>query len=217
MRTMFHVICGLGLAAVIASPASAQGQGRGGPWGGGGLSMLIGNASVQKELKLDDDQAQKGKDFAQKAMEKMGEVRQQLQGLEGDERRTKMQEINKEMNASALKAFGEFLKPDQLARLKQISYQARGAMVFSDPEVASKLSITDAQKSEIQSIVEASREKMPTREDFQDDREAAMKKSAEVQKETMTEIAGKLNDEQQKTWKELIGAPFQIKYEPRPQ
>jgi hypothetical protein len=33
----------------------------------------------------------------------------------------------------------------------------------------------------------------------------------------MEKAAGKLNDEQQKSWKELIGAPFEIKYERRPQ
>ena len=42
-----------------------------------------------------------------------------------------------------------------------------------------------------------------------------MKKSAEVNKETLSQIVSKLNDEQQKSWKELIGAPFEIKYEPR--
>ena len=35
-----------------------------------------------------------------------------------------------------------------------------------------------------------------------------MKKMAEIRKETLEKVAAKLNDEQQKTWKELIGAPF---------
>ena len=52
---------------------------------------------------------------------------------------------------------------------------------------------------------------------FQDDREGAMKKMAELRKETLEKVAAKLNDEQQKGWKELIGAPFEVKYEPRPQ
>ncbi len=63
-----------------------------------------------------------------------------------------MQEINKEMNESAMKAFGEFLKPEQIARLKQISYHDARSRAFSDPEVAKKLNLTDAQKSEIQTI-----------------------------------------------------------------
>ena len=43
-----------------------------------------------------------------------------------------------------------------------------------------------------------------------------MKKMAELRKETLEKAAAKLNDEQQKTWKELIGAPFEVKFEPRP-
>ena len=91
-------------------------------------------------------------------------------------------------------------------------------MAFSDPEVAKKLSLTDAQKSEIETIVTDSRAEM--REIFQsagDDREAAMKKLAEHRKETLAKVTAKLNDEQQKTWKELIGSPFEVVFTPRPQ
>ncbi len=129
-----------------------------------------------------------------------------------------MTELNKEMNESTLKAVGEFLKPEQVTRLHQISYQARGAMAFSDPEIAKKLNITDSQKDEIKTIVDESNTAM--RELFaglQDDREGTMKKIAEHRKETLSKVVAKLNDEQQKTWKEMIGAPFELKMEaPRP-
>src|SRR6478672_11623708 len=116
MRSLFRTIMGLGLLALIAGPAAAQ-QGRGfGCGGGGNLSTLAANTGVQKELKLDDQQVEKAKDLAEKTREKMRETRETLQGLEGEERRTKQQEISREMNASSLKALGEFLKPEQLAR-----------------------------------------------------------------------------------------------------
>ena len=41
----------------------------------------------------------------------------------------------------------------------------------------------------------------------QDDREAAMKKMTELRKQTLSKAEAKLNDEQQKTWKELLGTP----------
>ena len=47
----------------------------------------------------------------------------------------------------------------------------------------------------------------------QDDREAAMKKITELRKQTLTKAEAKLNDEQQKTWKELLGSAFEVKYE----
>jgi len=209
---------GFGLVALLAGPAFAQGQGRGfGMMGGYG--MLVGNASVQVELKLDDQQKEKAKEFADKARAQGQEIREKLQGLEGEELRTKRQEIMKEINESALKAFGEFLKPEQIARIKQISVQTRGAMAFSDPEVAKKLNLTDSQKSDIQSIVqdqmEASRG-LFSQDQSPEDREAAMKKMSELRKESLGKATAKLNDEQQKTWKELIGAPFELKIERRP-
>jgi len=210
---------GLGMAAILAAPAMAQGQGRGfgGMMGGGGISMLIGNESVQKEIKLDDQQTEKAKELATKNREKMTELREKLQGLEQDEQRTKRQEFAKEMNASTSKAIAEFLKPEQIKRLHEISYQTMGANAFTDPDVIKKLSITDTQKGEIQTIVDESRQEM--REIFQslqDDREAGMKKLAEHRKETLGKVVAKLNDEQQKTWKEMIGSPFEVKFPPPP-
>ena len=212
MNAMIRTMLGLGLVALIAGPAAAQGQGRG-MFGRGNAAMLLNNESVQKELKLDNTQVEKGKELSEKTREKMTEARDSVQGLEGEERMTKMRELNREINESALKTMGEFLKPEQVARLKQIVNQQRGAMAFSDPEIAKKLNLTDSQKTDIQEIVRESREKMPSRDDFQSDREAAMKKMQEVNKETLSQVEGKLNDEQRKTWKDLLGAPFEIKYE----
>jgi hypothetical protein len=109
------------------------------------------------------------------------------------------------------------MKPEQITRLKQISCQQRGAMAFSDPEIAKKLNITDSQKSDIQSIVQESMGEMRTIfEENRDDRDAMMKKIAEHRKATLAKVEAKLNDEQQKTWKEILGSPFEIKIQPRP-
>jgi len=211
MRTMVRSMVALGLVALLASPALAQGQGRGFGMGGFGLGGLIGNGSVQKELKLDEKQVEKATEYAATARAKGAENRSKLEGLEGEERRTKQAELTKEANEAALKAFGDFLKPEQIARLKQVSLQVRGARAFSDHEVATKLNLTDSQKTDITAIVTESGAQM--REIFQqagDDREAATKKMAELNKKTLTDVEGKLNDEQQKTWKSLIGAPFEF-------
>jgi len=210
MRTMFRTLLGLGLVALLASPAAAQGRGR----GFGNVGILLGNASVQKELKLDDQQVEKAKELAEKTGEKMQELRESLQGLEGEERMTKMQQLNRELNESTLKSAAAFLKPEQITRLKQISYQQRGAQAFSDPEISTKLNLTDSQKSDIQTIVQDSFQEMRTIfQENQDDPEARMKKMTELQKQTRAKAEAKLNDEQSKSWKELLGAPFEVKYE----
>jgi hypothetical protein len=213
MRTMFRAVLGLSLVALVASPVAAQGQGRGsGMFMGGALGALIGNSGVQKELKLDDTQVEKAKELATKTREQMREHFQDLQGLEGAERRTKQQEFNKEMRESSTKALGEFLKPDQIHRLKQISYHLRGPGVLLEAEVAHKLELSADQKKEVRTILQEMVEHATKiREEHRGDPETIMKKSNEARKESMQKAVTKLNDEQQKTWKEILGAPFELK------
>ena len=63
MRAFLTATVGLGLVALLAGPAAAQGRGGFGMFGGGGFAMLLGNESVQKELKLDDKQVEKAKEL----------------------------------------------------------------------------------------------------------------------------------------------------------
>jgi hypothetical protein len=213
---MLRGVVGLGLVALLAGPALAQGRGGFGMGGGGGISGLIGNESVQKELKMDDTQVTKAKELADKNREKMMATFAETKDLEKEERGKKIQEIMKEVNDSPVKAIGEYLKPEQIARLHQCSYQVRGAMAFADPEVAKKLNITDAQKGEIKTITdEANEAARELRQGFRDDPEGTQKKITEHNKETLAKVVAKLNDEQQKTWKEMCGPPF-TDYKPTP-
>jgi len=217
MRTLSKTIVALGLVALMAGPALAQ-QGRGGGggrgFGGGGIGMLLSNASVQHELKLDATQIEKAKELADKAREKFTASRESLQSLQGEERFKKMAELNKEANEEANKAVGAFLSKDQVHRLHQIHHQVQGAQAFTEEHVQTKLKLTDAQKSEIAAINTEAREKMGAIfRDSQGDREAAMAKTTELRKETLAKVEAKLTAAQKTTYKEMPGAPFEIKFE----
>ncbi len=217
MRTVSKTIVALGLVALMAGPALAQ-QGRGGGggrgYGGGGIGMLLSNASVQQELKLDATQIEKAKELSTKLREKVTAV---TQGLEGQERFAKIREISKELNTEANTGAKEFLKPEQLKRLHQIHHQVQGAQAFTDEHVQSKLKLTDAQKSDIDSIVQASNTEIGVLfQNMQSDPEGTRAKLHEHRKETLAKVESKLTDEQKTAYKELLGAPFEIKYEPRP-
>jgi Spy/CpxP family protein refolding chaperone len=217
MRAFFTATLALGLVGLLAGSAAAQGRGGFGMGGGGSYAMLLANESVQKELKLEDQQVEKCKEIGDKAREKMQEFRSQTEGLDQDQRRAKMMELMREFNESTVKSASEFLKPEQLTRLKQISYQQRGVLAFSDPEVEKKLNITDSQKTDFKAIADEFRTESSTVfQENRDDREAMMKKMGELRKSTLAKAEAKLNDEQQKTWKELLGDPFEIKFQPRP-
>src|SRR5271165_7567740 len=184
MRTLSKTIVALGLVALMAGPALAQ-QGRGGGggrgFGGGmGIGMLLSNPGVQQELKLDATQIEKAKELSAKLREK---VTAATQGLEGQERYTKMRETSKELNTEANTAAKDFLKPEQMKRLHQIQHQVQGAQAFADEHVQTHLKLTDAQKHDIDSIVQASATEMrEIGQGFQSDPEGTRTKMTEHRK-----------------------------------
>jgi len=213
---MTKTIVALGVVAFLAAPAMAQ-QGRGGGRGFGSPANLLGNASVQQELKLDAGQIEKAKEVAAKAREKMTAARESLQSLEGEERDKKMRELMAESNADTHKAVKDFMKPEQMKRFYQIVHQAQGAQAFTDEHVQKHLKITATQKSEIEGIVQASgQEGRKIFQENQGDAEGIRTKFTELRKETLAKVESKLTDEQKASYKELLGAPFEVKYEPRP-
>jgi hypothetical protein len=214
MKAMIRTLMGLGLVALLTAPALAL-QGRGGGRGmGGGLGMLLTNASVQQELKLDPTQVEKAKDVADKVREKFMASREALQNLEGEERFAKMREISKEIDEDVHKSVSEFMSKDQVERLYQIQHQVQGPQAFTDEHVQEHLKLTDAQKSDIKEIVDKLNSEMrEIGQGFQSDREAAMAKITALRKDTLSKAETKLNGEQQKAWKELLGRPFELRYE----
>ncbi len=213
MRTLKTTVAALGLAALLASPAWAQ---RGGGFMGG-PAALLSNKSVQQELKLDDKQVEEANKVSEDLRAKAREAFESAQGLEGAERQKKMQEVRKQQAEELNKTLSTLLKPEQRKRFDQISLQQMGAFAFGSHELQSELKLTDAQKDKIKEISDASREQM--REIFQNaqgDRRAAREKMVTLRKETLDKVVAELNDDQKKTWKEKTGAPFEVRFEPRP-
>jgi Spy/CpxP family protein refolding chaperone len=213
MRTFGIMALTLGAAVLIAAPVQAQGfRGRG--MGGGGGYMLLSNKSVQQELKLEGDQAEK----VSKIVTDIGaKFREKIQDIPQDERREKMPELMRASNEEAKSALKGELKPEQTTRLEQIIRQQQGVQAFADPTTAEKLKLTADQKAKIQEINQESGEKM--REIFSsagDDRAAAMEKMQTLRKESFKKAHAALTDDQKKSWKELTGEPFEVKFERRP-
>jgi hypothetical protein len=222
MRTFGKMVLACGLVGLLVAPAQAQrpGGGRGLGMGGGpgGGVMLLTNKSVQQELKVDDTQAEKLNSFAQGLREKQGEQFQKLQDLSPEERRAKMQELGQAMAAEVRKGLTDLLKPEQVKRFDQIQLQQMGVLgAIMMPRVQEALNPTDDQKSKLRSIMEEQQE--ARRELFQGgggggDRQAAMQKMTELQKKGNDKAMAVLTDSQKSSWNELIGAPFEVKFEP---
>jgi hypothetical protein len=210
MHRFCRIVIVAALVVLMASPAFSQGRrprgGRGGIMSG---AMLLGQKSVQEELKLSDDQVKEWKEFG----EKMRKEREGLRDLSREEAGKKMQELRKESEEKLAK----LLDKKQAKRLKQITLQVSkrfmGAGVYANPEVAKALAFTDDQKKDIKAIQEDAGKQI--REIFQGEgtREEKGQKMAELGKETTAKIEKLLTDDQKSKWKELVGPEFKGKLE----
>ncbi|HEV3167166.1 MAG TPA: hypothetical protein VGZ22_24370 [Isosphaeraceae bacterium] len=217
MRMANRLALALGTVVLLSAPALAQQRGGFGRGMGGGL-MLLGNKGVQQELKLDAAQTEKVNSYVQETRAKRQEQFQKLQDLSQDERRTKMQELAKAANEETQKALKDLLTPTQLTRFNQIDLQQRGVMgAVADPELRSKLKITEDQNKQIQTLTEAfSAAAQEIRQKNQGDFQEIMKQTAPLRKETTDKITALLTEDQTKLWKDMTGEPYEVKFEPRP-
>jgi hypothetical protein len=166
------VLIGLLGAALLASEVQAQNQGgprgarrpatgmMGGGGGGGGgirfgdsnLLILLQNDKVQKDLQLVDEQKTKLKEAYDVEMTAEQERFSSLQGLSGDEQRTKLRELEKQNKDKTQKKLGEILLPHQIERLKQINLQTEGPMALSNPDIIKALNITSEQQDKMKAL-----------------------------------------------------------------
>jgi Spy/CpxP family protein refolding chaperone len=210
MRNLWRASLTLAVVALIAAPALAQRPGGGGRGFGGG--NLLTNKSVQEELKLDDAQKKKVEEVSKKIRELMTE---KTKGIAREDLREKMPAIMKEINAESTKLLADCLKPEQTKRYKQIQLQQQGTRAFSSEEVQTALKLTTEQKDGIKKIGEDARKAIEEqtkdleRTDFQKRTEIRNK----VNKESEGKIAATLTSEQKKTWTEMVGEKFEVKFE----
>ncbi len=216
--TLFVAVAGLTMFADLAS-AQQQGQGRGrGMFGRGGIVSLAGNEAVQKELGIEADAKEKLASIGQAYGD---EVREQMQtagaaGLQNatDEERqkimAKMQEITQKLSAKYAPKLKESLKPDQFTRLQQISWQASGAMAFSDPELAKALDLSKEQQEKINAVSQEFQQKLRSLFTGGGGGQEAFAKMREINQERDKKAEEILSKEQQDKLKELKGKPFDL-------
>jgi hypothetical protein len=101
------------------------------------------------------------------------------------------------------------LKPEQFKRIKQIQVQGAGLDAFLQPAVQKELKLTDEQKDKVKA---AAKEYRKASDEIQNGNNAtaARKKLTGLRDETLKKLVALLTEEQQKTWKEMTGEPFQL-------
>ncbi|CAN5551148.1 hypothetical protein BH11PLA2_BH11PLA2_05380 [soil metagenome] len=187
--------------------------------------MLATNKVLQDELKITDDQKKKLEELSKAQMTKFQEAMKGMTRDATDEQRKEMTEKMTKMRAESKKAYSEVLTPEQAKRAQQISYQAQGLRAFSDAEVQTALKLSDEQKEKIKTVMEQyTKDSMelrgggrggaagggrPSEEDLKKMADNAKKVKA-LGDEAKEKIASGLSDEQKKSWKEMVGAEFDV-------
>ncbi len=214
MRFFGKLVLTFGALALLASPAWAQGQGRGG-FGGGAAGFLMA-PNVQKDLKLTDEQIKKVQETLREIRESHQSEYSALRDASPDVRGAKMATLNETVSGEVKKALS--FSAEQSKRFDQISLQAHGVQAFASPTVDEKLKLTNDQKSKIREIVEATRSSFAgafNKDASDQERTQARNKRAATQKENMAKVQALLTDDQKKAWTELTGEPIEIQYPAR--
>jgi hypothetical protein len=213
MRILGKLALTVGALVLLAPTASAQRPaGTGGPGGLGGGPILLFVPNVQEELKLTGEQTRTVPQILQQILSKHREEMMALRDLPQEERTRKQRELTRSMNDEAKKSLS--MSAEQAKRFDQISLQQRSIEVFGDPEVQAKLKLSPEQLAQIHDIAMDSRERfMEIANSVGNDREEAMRKIRQLQKDLMAKSQTVMTDEQKASWKELAGEPFEVRFE----
>jgi hypothetical protein len=182
-------------------------------------AMLLGNADVQKELAITDDQKTKLEDLQQKARDDMRSMFQGAGNFQDmtDEERTKFREdMRKKMEEAGKKGQAEIAKvldEKQMDRLKQLGVQVQGADALTDPDVVAKLKLSQESQDKIKKIVEDARQNRPQfdfRNATDDERKEFMDKMQKQRADTLKSSLAVLDDDQLVEWGKLTGKEFKF-------
>lgn len=244
MRNLLKMTLVLGLAALVASPALAQGGrggrgGRGGGmFGGGGGAALLMQKAVQDELKVTEDQLTKVQGVQAKVREKFQDDFGRMADMSQEERTALFQKIA----AETTKEVNAVLNPEQQKRLKQLQVQQEGALAFVNNEDLTKaLKLNDEQKEKLKTIADDFTKDAAAFGGFGGGRGAGgrrgggggggggrgafdpaqmeenFKKREALRKEAVGKSVAVLSADQKKTYEDMTGKAFEFKFTaPRP-
>jgi hypothetical protein len=212
------ILAGLALALVVAMATSADAQLRGLRFPASLQNVfLLRGEKVQNELGLNDEQKALLSDVATKLQQDAFEIFSGLQDLTPEEQKEAMPEIMKmidEKGKETRAKVEEVLDKTQIARLKELSLQARGAQALEDEEVIAALKLSDEQQKQLADIREQGNEAMQKafaklREGGGDQGELR-KKLRELRKELGDKALTILSPDQTKQFDTMKGAKFEF-------
>jgi hypothetical protein len=200
---------------------------------GGMLAVrLLQNDEVRAELKLTAEQSSQilalVRATRQKHRPRQGARREVDEGEGGNAQRQERMKRMATVTAEILEGLekSHVLTPEQQGRLRQITWQNRGAAAFADPALQEALALSENQKEAIRGVIEEVRRKAARQgggggrggggrggggEGGGGNRD--MGKLLASRRDAQARAVALLNPEQQQRWQELRGQPFEVHFE----
>jgi len=165
--------------------------------------------NMQKQLNLNEEQMSGLNKAWGEGWNKYSQGMSTLGTLDEKARAQKMQELNSTLNSQSLQSAKGTLKPEQYERFEQLNLQYQGLNAFTDPTLQQKLKLTPEQ---IQKIQDLNSQQTKTLTDIQKrsqtDQTAASEQFQQFRKQNDQQLNSILNEQQQATWRQLIGQPY---------
>jgi hypothetical protein len=157
---------------------------------------LLAIDKVRESLNLNDTQRDEVAKVAIAYRDEGDRYPTHAERLPSEDERAKMLAELQESTRVAWEKCERILTAEQVDRVKQISRQARGIYALFDEDVALALELTDDQKKQLETVRVATQSEIRRALRRPDDREAAAKKAAEIQKASNAKSMAVLTDEQ---------------------
>jgi serine/threonine protein kinase/tetratricopeptide (TPR) repeat protein len=171
---------------------------------GRGRLMLLGQKSVQEELKLNPEQLSTLAEVQDKQRLPVWDFRKHGPPKPPETMRKKFEE--RERSAEA--ALAKILNPEQAARLRQVALQQQGGYALADLEIAKSLDLTDEQKAQVRGILDQARKPFRHGKGRGGPPPNLGAGLSEARKHTQERLLAILNSKQQDRWAALTGEPF---------
>jgi len=186
---------------------------RGGYNGAFGQTPWFSNQDIRQQLKFDDNQyGRLNKAYGeswQRYQNQMAEINKN-KDLTDAQRAQRMNDLQRDFSTNFSSTTNQIITdPTQRERYNQMYWQYLGYGAFNDPTVQQKLNLTDEQK---QKLGQYGRDWNTQMNDYsrtyQTDQAGTTKRFNESRKQANDRINSVLTQQQQQTWRQMVGDPY---------
>ena len=172
---------------------------------------LYQNSDVRRSLNLTDSQIRQlssnNPQFLQQLQNQLG----RLSSLPASERAAELQNIQTGSQQEFWRSASGVFTPEQTQRYRQLEYQYQGPAAFSNPEVRSRLNLTNDQAQRLQALHEQNTHWMQMFQEPGGSGQDAAARYSDYRQQLNEKTNAILTLDQRRTWQQMTGDPYDFR------